>query len=73
MGVLAFRASDDFVEQTRGLAELFGLSSADYLRAAVEEKNRQMMEERMVMLSRMLSTASAKANQELEGTLTDGI
>lgn len=70
---LAFRAGEDFVEQTRTLANMLGLKGSDYLRQAVQEKNESVMAQRMAALSKELSSEHAAINQSLEGSLSDGL
>lgn len=70
---LSFRAPDDFVEQTRSLANLAGLKGSDYIREAVREKNERTMAEHMAALSRELSAKHLAFNEEIEGTLADGL
>lgn len=70
---LAFRAGEDFVEQTRTLANMLGLKGSDYLRQAVQEKNESVMAQRMAALSKALSAEHAAINQSLEGSLNDGL
>lgn len=70
---LSFRAGDEFAEQTRALASLLGLKSSDYIRQAVQEKNEQVMAQRMAMLSKALSADHLSLNESLEDSLEDGL
>ena len=45
---LSFRATSEFAEQTRALAKAMGMTSSDYVREAVREKNESTMRDRMV-------------------------
>jgi hypothetical protein len=70
---LSFRAPFDFAEQTKALAAAFQMSSSDYVREAVREKNERMLKQRMVQLSQALSAQSLAENQALESSLKDGL
>ena len=70
---LSFRAGDEFAEQTRALASLLGLKSSEYIRQAVQEKNEQVMAQRMAMLSKALSADHLSLNESLGDSLEDGL
>ena len=70
---LAFRADFSFAEEVGKLAAALGLSRSEYLRQAVEEKNRRTIEERIRFLSRTLSAKSAAENQAMDDTTNDGL
>jgi hypothetical protein len=70
---LSFRAGEDFAEQTRSLAQGLGLKSSDYIRQAVEEKNAQVMAQRIAALSKELAADHLSFNESLEGALADGL
>lgn len=70
---LSFRATDLFVEETREIAKYVGLSSSDYIREAVREKNERMMAERIAQLSRKLSAKHLAFNESIEDALSDGL
>ena len=70
---LAFRADFSFTEEVGKLAAALGLSRSDYLRQAVEEKNRRTVEERIKFLSQTLSAKSAAENQSMDSSVGDGL
>ncbi len=70
---LSFRAGDEFAEQTRALASMLGLKSSEYIRQAVQEKNEQVMAQRMAMLSKALSADHLSLNESLGDSLEDGL
>ena len=70
---LSFRASDDFAQQTRTLANIVGLKSSDYIRQAVLEKNEHVMAQRIAALSKALSAEHLAVNKSIEGSLKDGL
>ncbi len=70
---LAFRADLSFTEEVGKLAAALGLSRSDYLRQAVEEKNRRTVEERIKFLSQTLSAKSAAENQSMDSSVGDGL
>ena len=70
---LSFRASDTFVQETRDIATYVGLSSSDYIREAVREKNERLMAERIAFLSRMLAAKHLAFNEQTEDSLDDGL
>ncbi len=73
VSTLSFRAPIDFAVQTKALAAAFNMSSSDYVREAVREKNERMLKERMVFLSKSLSAQSLAENQSLDGSIGDGL
>jgi hypothetical protein len=73
VATLSFRAPFDFATQTKALAAAFNMSSSDYVREAVREKNERMLKERMVFLSKSLSTQSLAENLALDGSIGDGL
>lgn len=70
---LSFRAPLDFAEQTRKLASVFNMTSSDYVREAVREKNERMLKERMVFLSQQLAASSLAENQSMDSASGDGL
>ena len=70
---LSFRASTEFVEQTKALASLFNMPSSEYLRDAVREKNERMLKERMTHLSKQLSSRHLLDNEAMDATTGDGL
>lgn len=70
---LSFRAPLDFAEQTKQLASGFGMTSSDYVREAVREKNARAMKERMVFLSQQLAARSLAENQSMDAVSADGL
>ena len=70
---LSFRASAEFAEQTKALANLFNMPSSEYLRDAVREKNERMLKERMTHLSKQLSARHLLENEAMEATTGDGL
>ncbi len=73
VATLSFRAPFDFATQTKALAAAFNMSSSDYVREAVREKNERMLKERMVFLSKSLSAQSLAENLALDGSTGDGL
>lgn len=70
---LSFRASVEFAEQTKALAQAAHMSSSDYVREAVREKNERALRERMTFLSRQLSARHLSENQAMDGASGDGL
>lgn len=70
---LSFRASSEFAEQTRSLAQLFNMPSSEYLREAVREKNERVLKDRMVFLSRQLSAKHLLENEAMDASSSDGL
>ncbi len=70
---LSFRAPLDFAEQTRKLASVFNMTSSDYVREAVREKNERVLRERMVFLSQQLAASSLAENQSMDAASGDGL
>ena len=70
---LSFRASTEFVEQTKALASLFNMSSSEYLRNAVREKNGRMRKEHMTHLSKQLSARHLLENEAMDASTGDGL
>ena len=68
---LSFRAPSEFAEQTRALAKTMSMTSSDYVREAVQEKNERVMRDRMVFLSAQLS--ARQENRALDATTGDGL
>ncbi|MDO8458924.1 MAG: antitoxin of toxin-antitoxin stability system [Burkholderiaceae bacterium] len=70
---LSFRAPSDFAEQTKELASMFNMTSSDYVREAVREKNERALKERMVFLSKQLSAVSLQENEAMDAASGDGL
>ena len=70
---LSFRAPSEFAEQTKALAKAMQMTSSDYVREAVREKNERAMKDRMVFLSAQLSTRHLAENQAMETAIGDGL
>ena len=70
---LSFRASSEFADQTRSLAQLFNMPSSEYLREAVREKNERVLKDRMVFLSRQLSAKHLLENEAMDASSGDGL
>ena len=70
---LSFRVPADFAEQTKKLASMFNMTSSDYIREAVREKNERALKERMVFLSQQLSAASLQENEAMDTASGDGL
>lgn len=70
---LSFRAPAEFAAQTKALAQAFNMSSSDYVREAVREKNERAIKERMVFLSRQLSAQHLAENQAMDASTGDGL
>ena len=70
---LSFRAPVEFAEQTRVLAQAAHMSSSDYVREAVREKNERVLRDRMTFLSRQLSARHLGENQAMDATTGDGL
>ena len=73
VATFSFRVSKDFAAQTKALAAAFNMSSSDYVREAVHEKNERMIKERMVFLSQALSKQSLTENQSFAASIGDGL
>jgi hypothetical protein len=70
---LSFRAPAELAAQTRALAKAFNMSSSDYVREAVREKNERALRERMAFLSKTLSAVHERENEALDGATGDGL
>ncbi len=70
---MSFRASPEFTEQTRSLAKSMDMTSSDYVREAVREKNERAIKERMVFLSGQLSARHLAENQSMDASTGDGL
>lgn len=70
---LSFRAPLEFANQTRSLAKALHMTSSDYVREAVREKNERALKQRMVFLSSKLSAAHLAENQAMDATAGDGL
>jgi hypothetical protein len=70
---LSFRAPLDFAEQTKALASVFNMSSSDYVREAVREKNERVLKDRMVFFSKTLSARHLAENAAMDGSAGDGL
>jgi predicted transcriptional regulator len=70
---LSFRASSEFAEQTKALADVFNMSSSDYVREAVREKNERVLQQRMVFLSKKLAKQTLAENESMSLTIGDGL
>ncbi|NJS35741.1 MAG: antitoxin of toxin-antitoxin stability system [Brachymonas sp.] len=73
VSTLSFRAPFDFAAQTKALAAAFNMTSSDYVREAVREKNERMLKERIVFLSKSLSAQSLAENTAMDGATGDGL
>lgn len=71
--IISFRASSEFADQTRSLAQLFNTPSSEYLREAVREKNERVLKDRMVFLSRQLSAKQLLENEAMDASSGDGL
>jgi len=70
---VSFRASTEFAEQTKALANVLNMSSSDYAREAVREKNERVLKERMTHLSKQLSARHLAENQAIDAATGDGL
>ncbi len=67
------RASVEFAEQTTALANVLHMSSSDYVREAVREKNERVLKERVTLLSKQLSTRHLAENRAMDAAAEDGL
>ncbi len=70
---LSFRAPSDFAEQTKALAKAMHMTSSDYVREAVREKNERALRDRMVFLSAQLSARHLGENKAMDASIGDGL
>ena len=70
---LSFRAPAELAAQTRALARAFNMSSSDYVREAVREKNERALRDRMTFLSKELSARHLEENESMDGATGDGL
>jgi hypothetical protein len=70
---LSFRTGTDFAEQTKQLAVASNMSSSDYVREAVREKNERVLKDRMILLSKTLSERHRAENQDMDAATGDGL
>ncbi len=71
--MLSFRAPIEFTEVTKQLAQALRMSSSDYVREAVREKNERTLRERMVFLSAQLSQRHLAENLAMDAANGDGL
>jgi predicted transcriptional regulator len=69
----SLRIPKDLARSVAAEAKRAGLSKSEYARRAIEEFNRQHMQERMASLSTQLAAHSAAANAAMESSISDGI
>jgi hypothetical protein len=70
---LSFRAPAEFADQTKALAAALRMTSSDYVREAVREKNERTQRARMVFLSAQLSACHLAENESMGGAVGDGL
>lgn len=70
---LSFRAPAEFAAQTKALAQAFNMSSSDYVREAVREKNERALKDRMTFLSKQLSARHLQENRAMDAANSDGL
>ena len=70
---LSFRAPTEFADQTRALAKAMHMTSSDYVREAVREKNERALKNRMVFLSTELSARHLAENRAMDAATGDGL
>jgi len=70
---LSFRASSEFAEKTRTLAAELRMTSSDYVREAVREKNERTLKERMIFLSGKLSGLHLAESEAMNAANRDGL
>lgn len=70
---LCFRAPIEFAEQTKAWAQAAHMSSSDYVREAVREKNERTLKARMTFLSRQLSACHLAENRAMDASTGDGL
>ncbi len=70
---LSLRVRPEFAEQTKAMASALNMSSSDYVREAVREKNERALKERMAFLSRKLSARHLVENQAMDAATGDGV
>lgn len=70
---LSFRVPSKFAEQTRTLAAALRMTSSDYVREAVREKNERTLEDRMIFLSGKLTAHHLAANKAMGAADGDGL
>ena len=70
---MSFRASSEFVEQTKQLAQWFNMPSSKYLRGEVREKIARVLQDRMVYLSQQLSSKHLLENEAMDAATGDGL
>ncbi len=70
---LSFRAPSEFAAQTRNLASELRMTSSDYVREAVREKNERVLKDRMIFLSQKLSARHLAENQAMSAADGDGL
>ena len=70
---LSFRATSELAAQTKALAKAMHMSSSDYVREAVREKNERALKDRMLFLSAQLSARHLTENQAMDASTGDGL
>ena len=69
----SFRAPFEFGAQTRTLAAELRMTSSDYVREAVREKNERTLKERMIFLSGKLAERHLAENEAMSAANRDGL
>ena len=70
---MSFRASSESAEQTKQLAQWFNMPSSKYLREEVREKIARVLKDRMVCLSKQLSSKHLLENEVMDASTGDGL
>ncbi len=70
---LSLRLTPELAEQTKALASALNMSSSDYVREAVREKNERALKQRMTFLSKALSARHLAENRAMDAATGDGI
>ena len=70
---LSFSAPSDFAEQTSALARAMQMTTSDYVREAMREKNERAIKSRPVLLSAQLSSRHFAENQAMDSATGDGL
>ena len=70
---LSFRVSPEIAQQTDFYARLIGVSKTRYIEQAIQEKNKQIMAEKLQQLSLQISSQSLQENQAMSAANGDGL
>jgi predicted transcriptional regulator len=73
MATLSVRIDDETEHEIDQAAALLGRTRSEHLRVAIENENRRALETRIQFLARELCESHAQLNDEVDGSIGDGL